>query len=216
MYHLKSSPVHNVQDLLDGNKSLWNPLNKCSIPLDLSKSLKNSKLLLCHDFAGGYKEDANIQGTFLGDNNDFGYSCQYLHFVDVFCYFSHHLVTIPPLQWTIACHRQKIPCIGTVIVEWERGIDQIMNLMYGPNYRKEFESRQRDFDPYFADRLVDVAEYYGFDGYLINIESPLPSSTHTFVLKRFVQYLTKRIQQRIPNSQIIWYSLAFSTFQVNI
>lgn len=41
--------------------------------------------------------------------------------VDIFCYFSHNFVTIPPLSWIHACNRHGALVMGTFITEWEAG-----------------------------------------------------------------------------------------------
>jgi mannosyl-glycoprotein endo-beta-N-acetylglucosaminidase len=63
----------------------WTPskdsFNIPSIALQPRKTYAlKPRLILCHDMAGGYKEDKYIQG------NDYAtiYNCQYLHFVDMF------------------------------------------------------------------------------------------------------------------------------------
>ncbi|KAJ3253423.1 hypothetical protein HK103_000692 [Boothiomyces macroporosus] len=156
---------------------------------------------------GGYKSDANIQGNQISDTQ---YTLQYWKYVDIFIYFSHHRITIPPVTWTNAAHRNSVLSLGTFIVEWGEGIPEVLKLMYGPNYNPDLPSTQRDFDCHYADRLVDLAVYYNFDGWLINIESPLPSGIHAIVLSRFLKYLTTTIHARKKHSQIIWYDSVIS------
>lgn len=33
-------------------------------------------------------------------------------YIDIFVYFSHHTVTIPPVVWTNAAHRNSVPVLG--------------------------------------------------------------------------------------------------------
>jgi endo-beta-N-acetylglucosaminidase D len=40
-------------------------------------------------------------------------------FVDVFVYFSHAFVTIPPPGWIAAGHAAGVPVLGTIITEWQ-------------------------------------------------------------------------------------------------
>ncbi|CAB4017888.1 cytosolic endo-beta-N-acetylglucosaminidase, partial [Paramuricea clavata] len=55
-----------------------------------------------------------------------------------------------------------------------------------------------------ADQLGFFAKYYGFDGWLINIENPIqPAQMNNLV--EFMKYLTDRIHKVMPCSLIIWY-----------
>ena len=64
---------------------------------------------MCHDYKGGYGEAswaasaADISGA---------YRLSHWRAVDVFCYFSHILVSIPPPEWTAIAHRHgtKVNC----------------------------------------------------------------------------------------------------------
>ena len=44
--------------------------------------------------------------------------------IDIFCYFSHHRVTVPPACWIEACHRNGVPCLGTLITEGRAGVGE--------------------------------------------------------------------------------------------
>lgn len=41
--------------------------------------------------------------------------------IDLFVYFSHHMVTIPPPGWVMAAHRNGVRVLGTFITEWAEG-----------------------------------------------------------------------------------------------
>lgn len=193
-----SSPIKSVAEL--ENLTL-NSSSCSSVPLQSFTLPRSRQVLLCHDMAGGYQEDAKIGGS-TGNNV---YNLQYLHYIDVFVYFSHERITVPPRQWVEATHKQGVKCLGTFIVEWEQGEEEILKLIYGPDYCKVLESTQTDYSHYYADRLVDIAHFYKFDGYLFNVECRLPSATHCIVLKRFLDYLTRRLHQVLPGSLLIWY-----------
>lgn len=113
--------------------------------------------------------------------------------IDVFNYFSHQYITIPPLTWINVSHRNGVPVIGTIIVEYDAGkrlLDQLLH------------SRQ-DTDRYI-EALVLVTKNCGFDGWLLNIEcrvdhDQVPS------LKAFTRQLSKRIHEEIRNGIVIWY-----------
>ncbi|KAI8902478.1 glycosyl hydrolase family 85-domain-containing protein [Globomyces pollinis-pini] len=203
----QSFPIDSVEDL---GEHIYDPFNICRIPLR-PRVESNQKVILCHDMMNGYHQDAEIQG---GERTETIYSFQYWQFVDIFIYFSHHRFTIPPVNWTIACHRNGVKCLGTFIVEWQNGLPDLLRLIYGPNYDEQLPSTQRDFDPYYANKMIEITEFYGFDGWLINVESIIPSAIHAIVLKRFLDYLTKTIHVKKPGSLIIWYDSVIYTGQL--
>lgn len=76
------------------------------MPQDKSISRGNEpQLLVCHDLDGNYHSDALPQG----DSNSDYYRLTEWSNVDVFVYFSHALVTIPPVGWINAGHRNNTP-----------------------------------------------------------------------------------------------------------
>ena len=41
--------------------------------------------------------------------------------IDIFCYFSHKFITIPPISWINNCKQHGVKIIGTFITEWDTG-----------------------------------------------------------------------------------------------
>ncbi|KAL6838252.1 hypothetical protein ACP4OV_031924 [Aristida adscensionis] len=147
------------------------------------------RVLVCHDMQGGYRDDAAPQG---GANPD-AYALWHWHLVDVFVYFSHYLVTLPPPCWTNAAHLHGVKVLGTFITEWDKGAEVC----------KEMLATEASAQMY-ADRLTELAAAMGFDGWLINIEVNLDVQ---FIdnLKEFVNHLTKGMHATVPGSLVIWY-----------
>lgn len=101
-----SYPIKTLEELKSRSyfDSFHYPFNKASVPI-LKESLPNRRrLLVCHDMAGGYLDDKWIQG---GTNPD-AYAIWHWHFIDVFVYFSHSLVTLPPPCWINTAHRHGV------------------------------------------------------------------------------------------------------------
>lgn len=80
--------------------------------------------------------------------------------LDSFVYFSHSLVTLPPPGWTNAAHTHGVRVLGTLITEWEAGAAACARL---------FGSAAAAVDT--AQRLATLAAYFGFEGWLVNIEN---------------------------------------------
>lgn len=49
-----------------------------------------------------------------GTGNHTSYSFYHWAGIDIFCYFSHHLVTVPPLGWINVAHAHGVKIIGNI------------------------------------------------------------------------------------------------------
>ena len=80
-------------------------------------------LAVRHDMAGGYHHDADSFGHHMqvGKQLPLEYFVAYWPLVDIFMYFSHDLISIPPVQWIEAAHRTNTLVLGTLITEHEQG-----------------------------------------------------------------------------------------------
>ena len=107
---------------------------------------------------GGYTLDKYPQGVSMTED----YHFYHWHLIDSFVYFSHNFITIPPATWTNAAHTNGVLSMGTIITEWEDG-RQVCNhlLSSADNVQK------------FVEQCVSLANYYQFDGWLVNIENSL-------------------------------------------
>ncbi|XP_033739012.1 cytosolic endo-beta-N-acetylglucosaminidase-like isoform X3 [Pecten maximus] len=153
------------------------------------------KTILCHDMRGGYLQDRFVQGCSDADSYRF-YHWQY---IDAFIYFSHNLVTVPPPGWTNTAHRHGVQMMGTLITEWDDGKKRCHQII---------ESEESYM--MFADKLVEITKHYGMDGWLVNIENVVQADRVQRMCD-FVTYLTKRLHDVIPGSQVIWYDSVINT-----
>ncbi|XP_008847885.1 cytosolic endo-beta-N-acetylglucosaminidase isoform X2 [Nannospalax galili] len=170
----------------DGFNVALQPLEQRQPPL----SSHRPRTLLCHDMMGGYLDDRFIQGSAVRDP----YAFYHWPYVDVFVYFSHHTVTIPPVGWTNAAHRHAVCVLGTFITEWQDGAKLCEAFLAGD------ESSYQAV----ADRLVQIAQFFRFEGWLINIENSLsPAAVRN--LPRFLRYLTAQLHQQVPGGLVLWY-----------
>lgn len=160
------------------------------------------RVLHCHDYQGGYKQaaDEDYLATFV-DSWD--------HF-DIFVYFSHHRVVVPPQVWIQDAHLHSKPILGTFLFEGQTPKDttEVQNL-----FLKKQASWQQ-----CADQLVELCCFHGFDGWLVNVETSLGGdSDGTTGLNKnsgaphdafvsFLQYLTQQMKERVGvHSQVIYY-----------
>ncbi|XP_020237238.1 cytosolic endo-beta-N-acetylglucosaminidase 1 [Cajanus cajan] len=190
-----SYPIKTLQELESRSyfQSFHYPFNKASVPINgngNSSSLPNRRrLLVCHDMAGGYLDDKWIQG---GTNPD-AYAIWHWHLIDVFVYFSHTLVTLPPPSWTNAAHRHGVKVLGTFITEWDEGRAACDTLL-----------STKETAQMYAERLAELAAALGFDGWLINMEVNLDQD-QIFNLKEFVDHLSLTMHSSVPGSLVLWY-----------
>ncbi|XP_048847868.1 cytosolic endo-beta-N-acetylglucosaminidase [Brienomyrus brachyistius] len=187
-----SSALNSLEDLRSWQRSQASPFNVAAEPLagrlpPLTR--RRGRTLVCHDMMGGYLEDRFIQGAEV----ETPYAFYHWHHIDIFNYFSHFMVTIPPAVWTNAAHKHGVLVLGTFITEWKDG------KIACEDFLKDEESYRM-----VADKLVQISHCYGFDGWLVNIENDL-SEKAVKNLPLFLRYLTDQIHERIPSGQIVWY-----------
>lgn len=78
------------------------------------------KKMVCHDLAGNYHDDACFQGS---------WSLHYYNFwewrsIDIFVYFSHYMISIPPVGWINTGHRNGVK-VWMLLVIFTESLHQI-------------------------------------------------------------------------------------------
>ncbi|CAN6921489.1 unnamed protein product, partial [Brassica oleracea] len=186
-----SFPIKSLQDLKSRAyfDSFHFQFNRSTVPLRRKLPDHRPRVLVCHDMKGGYVDDKWVQGC----ENDAGYAIWHWYLMDVFVYFSHSLVTIPPPCWTNTAHRHGVKVLGTFITEWDEG-KATCNEMLATK-----ESAQM-----YAERLAELATSLGFDGWLINIENEIDEEQIPNLME-FVSHLTKVLHLSTPGALVIWY-----------
>ena len=224
----RAAPLRSFEQAL-----LWNPSPCIDSPLLKTSSLKarfsnglvspsGPLSLLCHDCGPTvFVEDAEVgySTTFHKLEIDTGSEFETLTFghtyrlenfsgCDVFVYFSHNRVTIPPPSWISASHVHGTRVLGTIITEWKDGeaANQLLLRAY-----ETIDSPTSSYS--LAFKLASIAKYYGFDGWLVNIEAPLASGvgservlSEVSKLCAFLKDLTKHVHSIIgAHGIVLWY-----------
>jgi Glycosyl hydrolase family 85 len=73
--------------------------------------------------------------------------------------FSHHRITIPPVNFTNTCHRNNLLSLGTFIVEWQEGISELEKFLLGASTDVELDKENTSKDmwnPHYADKLGNL------------------------------------------------------------
>ena len=152
------------------------------------QSVLCTDVLLCHDYSGGYHDYESIRPPPLRDEQ---YSCHYLQHVDVFIYFSHKLICVPPPTWTNTMHRNGVKILGTFIIEpGTPEIERMLSLQDG-GYK-------------VATQLASMAHVFGFDGWLLNVEKEFPK--HFPDLAQKINGFILDLRHHLgPKGKVIWY-----------
>lgn len=153
------------------------------------------KTLVCHDFKNGYLQDRFVNGC-PNDENDYIFD-KWFH-IDIFVYFSHHLITIPPLGWINLAHNHGVKILGTFITEWDDGKafwNGIIDDSLPPNDIEKNIIK-------LAESLVQLMFLIKLDGWLINIENSIAKPAYVL---SFVKHLTHNAHKMRSGSIIIWY-----------
>ncbi|MBT2289017.1 discoidin domain-containing protein [Paenibacillus albidus] len=123
----------------------------------------------------------------------------YWQYVDKLVYWGGSAgegIIVPPSADTIdAAHKNGVPIIGTVFFP---------PTVYGGKYEWVKQMLQQNSDGSFpaADKLLQVADYYGFDGWFINQETEGGTAADAQQMKAFLSYL----ESKKPSSMhIVWY-----------
>ncbi|KAK0550953.1 hypothetical protein OC845_002417 [Tilletia horrida] len=165
--HLKSendSRIRSVGSSLKNRDELCETADTQKAPSTISKNAsERPRLLVCHDFQGGYNDKASRRG----------YTFEYWSVCDIFIYFSHRRISCPPVGWNTAASRHGVKMLGTVIFEWKEAMPDLSLLLRGPNDLYSPLKPPLRFSPYYIPALIDLALAKNFSGYLINVELPL-------------------------------------------
>ncbi|CAD6192984.1 unnamed protein product [Caenorhabditis auriculariae] len=194
---LRSTFMTNV-DPIDDIDDLWKWKKKVKEKPEIREVLKNyernngPEVLICHDMKGGYLPEESADGCEFDSENQPYIFLNWWN-IDIFCYFSHHFITIPPISYTELAHKHGCISIGTFITEWNPGLKICEKLL-----------KNRESAVETVDALVNIAEHFGFDGWLINIENVVKEE-QIENLCLFLRLLREKSEKRNPNSRIIWY-----------
>ncbi|KNC82327.1 hypothetical protein SARC_05391 [Sphaeroforma arctica JP610] len=148
------------------------------------------RTIVCHDYRGGY---CATERYFQGSDEQTPYNIYHWQYIDMYIYFSHHLVTIPPPSLIAQCRTNGVACLGTFITEWEKGWEICASVLCTREGAKDL-----------AVALATACVKYGFDGWLINIENPLEEEFIDNLLY-FVKVLTEVTHKLVDGGQVIWY-----------
>ena len=107
-------PVTTLHDLLNWSqqielaKSRQYTVQKLKNTSNSNDKEKRRQMIVCHDMRNNYLQDRFFQGS----NNPKDFSFYHWNLIDMFIYFSHHFVTVPPESWINAAHENNVRMLG--------------------------------------------------------------------------------------------------------
>lgn len=170
-------------------------------PLVNGQSDNRGKLLVCHDYKGGYTESPS----------GICYTFNFWSLCDTFVYFSHHRITVPPSGWISAAHKQGVKILGVLILEHSESDVDGLKLLLGnvPSLStdRNAASGSIPLSRHYASRLAELAFQRGFDGYLLNFESSLPGGTEQArALTAWITLLRAKLRSKVgAHADVVWY-----------
>ncbi len=131
-----------------------------------------------------------------GGDGDFVYAFNYFQYVDTFNFWGGSSgegpIAIPSPELIDSAHRNGSRITGTIFLPWGDGA-------YGNQFVSEMLEKDENGNYIAADKLIEIAQYYGFDGYIFNAES----GTGIAGFSDFLAY----IQRNKPDDfTISWYN----------
>ena len=86
---------------------------------------------------------------------------------------------------------------GTFITEWGESKPDALYLLDGQPGESRF---------FFADKMIAMAKYYGFDGWFFNIECGLDSPENSRRMASFIEYMKTATRRELGDGAlVIWY-----------
>lgn len=100
------------------------------------------------------------------------------------------------MPWINAAHQNGVPILGTFIIE---SLNLLSELLQSESYMNRI-----------VESMVLVTKCCCFDGWLLNIEYHVNQKKVPLLMK-FVEHVTKRIHEEIPNGKVFWYDSVIDT-----
>lgn len=178
-------PIETIADLRNWNSQgersniaktpLANRINKTSLPIPSLMGFDMGEFAFDPWFT---QWSQGAEGTGADGNRTAAnvYNFSYWQYVDISYYFGHRLLTIPPTVWTNACHKNGVLSLGTICLN----VNENEGKFTDEDVRAFLTKKPANPDPkkIYLDEAIqtlkDVSKYFGFDGYLVNLENEIP------------------------------------------
>jgi endo-beta-N-acetylglucosaminidase D len=211
------NPVLTMADLRNWH-DLKEAANIARVPLaDRVAKLANGVNTLVGFDMGEFQYDPWFTQWSQGARGDEGkrsaanvYNFSYWQYVGASYYFGHQLLTIPPTVWTNAAHKNGVPSLGTVCLNWAENTDRYTEdevaafLTPTPSN----PDKSKIYLEEAIELLLAIKNYYAFDGYLFNLEYRFDSGYPAEKLRQGMIRILSTLKHN--DCQTAWYDFEFS------
>ncbi|MCX6292648.1 MAG: T9SS type A sorting domain-containing protein [Bacteroidetes bacterium] len=201
--------VLSMTDFFSWQPSTPNQANICNVPLHSRMKFPNQQLSISRDTNARvlYCPDGmNNFGPYIDSSNQFNlFNFSHWQYIDILSWFggsAGYPVIVPAKPWVDAAHQNGVKVIGTVF---------LAPTAYGGTQAIVQNFLQQDLNGHFlaAAKLAEIANYYQFDGWLLNFETQVNSSTGALAAA-FVHELDSAY-----SGEVIWYDALLANGNVS-
>lgn len=192
-------PVFTVAQLLN-----WDPATDADAPFNVATVPLRSRVNVPSGLKANHNSRVNQGGvqaldTYFGNRPQGGsgsiYTFTYWQYLEEAVYWGgiSSINIVPPTGEMIDnAHRNGVPILGTIFFP---------PLVYGGNYSwvQAFLTKSGNTYP-AADKLIEMAEYYGFDGWFINQETEGGTAADAAAMRDLIRHI--RVNSHL---KITWY-----------
>jgi mannosyl-glycoprotein endo-beta-N-acetylglucosaminidase len=176
------------------------PINVCSVPLAARPAPSGTRIMI-----NGPQYTPGFDGVSQGGNNIDVFNFDYWQYVDVVI-AQGTTYSIPAVGWMNACHRNGVLIMGSIMLYWQPGFEDFKTNILASDTTATTAANQ----------LAAIAQYYGFDGWFLDVESFSNTgggggTVNPKILQTFLQTLRAAMQTVTPNGIVTCYDCVSNT-----
>lgn len=206
------APAFRVDTLLQ-----WSPekdpdaeLNRASVPLNQHR-FKGSQINPLANPKAGITSAAittwnHDEASSVGSNDFNVYAFDNWQLLDSYIYWSgtnEGIFAIPTPEIVDAAHRNGVPVYATLGFPWGSSKEGVAEI-------EKFTKQTADGSFPVADKMIEVAEYFGFDGYFFNQETSGVSKQTAERMNEMMRYIKRK-----SNLNVSWYDAQDNNGAIN-
>lgn len=161
----------------------------------------DAKLMVC-SLANSNHDNSFLQGSDTFDSYAFGY-WQYVNSMVYWAGSDEGIFVVPTPDVIDSAHKNGVPVTATLGFPW--GPDDTGGLRL--EELRKFVQKDANGNYPVADKMVEIARYYGFDGYFFNQET----YGSTAEVAREMANMMKYVKKKYPDMMFNWYDSMVST-----